>query len=700
MAKIVLTLEDGLKQAAEYLAAGNWDLAETFYRTILAKIPGNWEADQGLNKVLELKGLGSASASPTFTHMRPATEPSAGELQALDALSKLGRFSEVEAGARHLAEAHPTSHAVHTILGVALWRQNKFDDAIASYRRSLEIQPNNSETQNNLGTALFGQRKFAEAVESFKRALAIGPDQSAVYYNLGVSLESGGEAGAAAAAYRACMTRAPDNTAVHMGLIRTLTVLGDVAAADEWALNCGLPLMQKLSEQGLFNKMAELVSVFFQFQKIQDTEEQYARFCVPAMEIFYRAVSDAASLQPALPLIMHRRGRKRRKIAFFAESISQLAHTRNLFNYVRSIAVRADLDLEPVIYFQVAESEKVITQYHDIGVTTFQIPSGLATDQSGLWLREHLRETETDVCVILGTLSGIFVFLLALRVAPIQIWWSQKYHGLKFDNIDGYLTLGGFEPHREIQGRSWRCVPGLFGPEITVPADASAMAEAGRVRASLLDSRFTKIAGVVGREEKLDNDDYWDCIAQILKKHPEMRFIWSGRSERRTIKQRIESRGLGDRCRFVGWVNTKVYVNVVDIYLDSFPFPGGHTLIEAIMAGKPVVSLVTKEARRIGIPIFAEPWLKNDGGASLRQHNFDPIFTGPGGEDLLPLVPDTRTYVARALALLDDDGFRARWIAASRQFVGRYLTDMKRPADMLNMHILEVIRDREQVFKA
>ena len=700
MAKIVLTLEDGLKQAAEYLAAGNWDLAETFYRTILAKIPGNWEAEHGLNKALELKGLDSPSASPTFTLMRPATEPSTGELQALNALFELGRFSEVEAGARRLADAHPKSHAVHAILGVALWRQNKFDDAIASYKRSLEIQPNNSETRKNLGTALFGQRKFAEAAENFERALAIKPDDPAVYYNLGMALENAGEAVAAAAAYTACITRAPDNTAVHMGLMRTLTVLGDVAVADEWALNRGLPLMQRLSEQGLFNKMAELVSVFFQFQRIQDTEEQYARFCVPAMEVFYRTVRNAESLQPALPLTLHPRGQKKRKIAFFAEAISELAHTRNLFNYVRSIATRPDLDLEPVIYYAAAGPEKVITQYHDIGVRTFQIPPGLGTEKSGLWLREHLRETETDVCVILGTLSGIFVFLLGLRVAPIQIWWSQKYHGLKFDHIDGYLTLGGFEPHREIQGRSWRCVPGLFGPEITLPADSSAMAEAGRVRASLLDGRFSKIAGVVGREEKLDNDDYWDCIAKILKQHPEMLFIWSGRSERRTIKQRIEARGLADRCRFVGWVNTKVYVNVVDIYLDSFPFPGGHTLIEAIMANKPVVSLVTKEARRIGIPIFAEPWLKNDGGATLRQYNFDPIFTGPGGEDLLPLVPDTRTYVARALALVDDEGFRARWIAASRQFVERYLTDMKRPADMLNMHILEVIRDREQVLKA
>ena len=694
MAKVVLTVEEALQLAADHTTAGNFEPAESIYRSLLAKFPQNDYVEASLAKVLDLKSQGTPPAPS------PAVIPSSLEdRQTLETLFKEEKFAEVEAMAARLLPAHPRDFVLYTFMGGALWRQDKLDDSIAYYKKAIEIQPTSVTSHFGIATAFMRQEKPQDAIGMFHKTIALEPRHLGAQAGMAEAQRQLGDFTGASASLMKCIAMQPDNLALHHDLLRTLVRTGDLETANIWASTQGLPLMQRLAAQENFKGMSLLLSIYYTFLKIQDTEEQYAEFCVPVMNVFYQAVHHAESLKPAVPLNVRPATGKKRRVAFFAETLTSLAHTRNLFNYTRAVHAREDLDVQPVIYYGVAGSNEDITQYQNAGIEIYALPNWKDLVKSGHWLRDHLRETGTDVCVILGTISGPLIFFLGMRVAPVQIWWCQKYHGLKLENIDGYLTLGGFEPVREVQGRPWRCIPGLFGPEITAPADAETMATVNQVRADLLGSQFSLMAGVIGREEKLDNDEYWNCIAAIMNKHPEMLFIWSGHTQRDSIQRRIDVRGLTARVRFVGWVDTKVYANAVDLYLDSFPFPGGHTLIQAMMANKPAVTLVTKEGRRIGIPIFAEPWLKNDGGVTLQRYGFEPIFNGPDGEDLLPFVADTKTYVERALALIENPAFKARWIAASRRFVEQYLTDMKRPADMLNMHIMEVIHDRERLLK-
>ena len=692
MVKKVFTLEEALKHAADYAGAANYNAAEIFYRSVLDIVPEHAEALAGLARTLAATGRQEPVPRPAS----PADE----SLGAVNALIKARRYADAEEMTQRLLAVQPESFGLYEALGKIFRSQKKYQDALAAYEKCLSLDPRSVDAADRVGFVLAKLGRDAEARPHFEAAIAANPDHPAAHYNLANVLRRLGLSQQAVAHALKAVGLQPGIPAYHVALTEILSDVGDIDTANDWAVNLALPTMKKFAEKSLLSQLAEMVSAYYSFQKVRDTEEQYARFCVPAAELFYNAVKNTPELQDSTPLTLAPPQAGKRKVAFFAETISELAHTRNLFNYTRALANHADLAIQPVLYYAECSSEKVITQYHDEGIATVKVPLSSTIEAPGLWLRQHLHENDIDTCVILGTLSALFILVMGLRVAPVQIWWSQKYHGLKLDNIDGYLTLGGFEPQRELQGRMWRCIPGLFGPEITAPVTDAEAALVDQIRATHLNDRFTMIAGVIGREEKIDNDEYWDCVAAILTKHPEIIFIWSGQSERPSITNRIAARGLTDRCRYIGWVQTKPYSNALDLYLDSFPFPGGHTLIEAIMAGKPAVSLVTKEGRRIGIPIFAEPWLKNDGGETLRRYNFEPIFAGPTGEDLLPFVPDTATYIARALALIENPGFRARWVAASRRFVLEYLTDMNRAAEMLNMHILEVIRDRERVIKA
>ena len=51
-----------------------------------------------------------------------------------------------------------------------------------------------------------------------------------------------------------------------------------------------------------------------------------------------------------------------------------------------------------------------------------------------------------------------------MRIAPVQIHWSMKYHSVEFDEIDGYLTIGSFEQYRIINGKKWRAGHGALDP--------------------------------------------------------------------------------------------------------------------------------------------------------------------------------------------------------------------------------------------
>lgn len=668
MNKQHFTLEQALEEAGRHADAGQLDLAEKFYRAIIAQAPDQSEAGEGLKQVLVRK---------------------------LQDLARGGRYAEAETCALEILASDPGHLSANKILALALLQQHKSAAAADAYRAYLALAPGDFDARGNLGLALCQQYRFAEAVPHFEAVLAQAPEHAFALYNLGITLLILGQPAKAIAFLWQAVAAKPTSWSFNHTLLQATVKAGDVQTANRWAEEFGQPMLQKYGDQEQFSKLKEMLLLYMLFQKVQDTEERYETHCVSAMQSAYRAISASAGLRSPTPWVV-RPAVGKRKVAFFAEVVSDLAHTRNLFNYTSSLAARPDLGVQPVLYYNQTQSDALIDQYIRAGIPAYKLPKSTAVEEIGFWLRQHLSENGIDAWVSLGTVSGLFHFFISMRVAPVQIWWSQKYHGLRLPHIDGYLTLGGFEPTREIKGRTWRCIPGLFGPEIIEPATADEMVRIADVKRDLLTAPFTLLAGVIGREEKIDNDAYWDSIADILGKHPEILFIWSGQNERQTIKDRIAARGLEERCRFVSWVDTKIYANAIDFYLDSFPFPGGHTLIQAMMAGKPAVSLLTDDARRIGIPIFAEPWLVPDGGETLRRHNLDPIFTGPAGENLLPFVPEPRDYVATALALIENPDFRAMWCQASQTFVVRYLTDMKRPADMLNRHILDVIHDRAQ----
>jgi predicted O-linked N-acetylglucosamine transferase (SPINDLY family) len=86
----------------------------------------------------------------------------------------------------------------------------------------LEIAPDFVDAHNNLGLALNQLGQFEAALASFRRALEIKPDYAKVHYNLGNALGNLGQHNEAVVSYRRALDIKPDYVKAHSSLLFTL----------------------------------------------------------------------------------------------------------------------------------------------------------------------------------------------------------------------------------------------------------------------------------------------------------------------------------------------------------------------------------------------------------------------------------------------------------------------------------------------
>jgi hypothetical protein len=395
-------------------------------------------------------------------------------------------------------------------------------------------------------------------------------------------------------------------------------------------------------------------------------------------------------LSKQLPPLAARKPNPRPRIAFFAHRLTQLAHIRLLVDMLEGHAALAEPLFEPLIFGLRSQwDEATVRRLANLGieVKVANLGSRNAGAADLIGLRDTLGSRSVDA-VVWVSFVHLMSFAFAMRVAPAQIWWAMKYHSLEMPEIDGYLAFGAVAGGtRLIGGRPWRAGPiaaeDWFDPQLT--------AEAAQVRSTFAQHPF--LYGCFGREEKLNSASFLAAVSQILEAVPEAAFLWTGRTKNPDIQATFEKAGVADRCHFIGWVNTRLYAQVIDVFLDSFPFPCGYTLYEALAARKPAVLYASAEAAETGLRSFVEPVLAGEAG-SEDQSRARSIFTPAAGEDLYLCAADAAQYVDYAVRLGNEPSFRARAGAAGAEFVHHFMSDRKRLGRIYGEHIVAIVREK------
>lgn len=491
---------------------------------------------------------------------------------------------------------------------------------------------------------------------------------------------------------KAAMAKANPETARKL-LTLTRVIGFSVAARREWLdflfQSLILPAIGQAAKAHMYDVVLRLEwTAYMNYTKVQDDAVHFAATVGKWAPLMRRAGKAFGAKLPRLVAPKRRAGPP--KVAFYLHNSEILGHTEALLSFLRGLRKLDAKPIEAVLYISGEPNPELDEQMQAYGVTHVYLKRLMdgpgQTTQELTAMREDCRRREV-VAVVYVSLVLTMPFAFSMRLAPVQIWWSMKYHSLEMPEIDGYMALGSFDRYREIDGRQWRAVHRAM----TTLFDPALSGEAGEIRTRLLGERGTLLLGCIGRDEKLVSEDYIAALSRVLNAMPGAVFVWTGKWENAQVLALMRKYDISARCHFVGWINSRLYAQVLDIFLDSFPFASGLTAFEAMAAERPVVSMLTREALGTGMPAHVWPVYQGEVGTPETQQDVRSMFSGADGGSLLPFAQSVDEYVEIALRLSGDAGYRRQVGSALGSFVRRYMTNDVKMAESGCQHIVEII---------
>ena len=287
-------------------------------------------------------------------------------------------------------------------------------------------------------------------------------------------------------------------------------------------------------------------------------------------------------------------------------------------------------------------------------------------------LRDALRENNiyTAVWVSVPTLAS---YALSLPLTHRQIFWSLKLHPVYLDRVALHVC-GGHEREekRTYNQRSWYVCPFPLAVQVR---DNSAL-ELEYARSKLPDDGI--LIGSLAREEKYNSPDFLDAIGSILVSNKDCYFLFTGRQVSPAIEKMAAQYGVGKQCIFVGWVDTNLYAELLDIFFETFPFGCGVTGFQAMAHGTPLLSFQAKDT------LYGYQLLGASGSASEI-----PALTSLDAEGLPILTAiDKLHYIELAQRLIQDARYREDIGYRERAYVERAISKTESYADRLLKLIL------------
>lgn len=349
------------------------------------------------------------------------------------------------------------------------------------------------------------------------------------------------------------------------------------------------------------------------------------------------------------------------RIAFVLHTGHMLGHTEVLLKLLESRPPEYAERLQLRVYILEAYDQQFVQRCRaaqvEVILVTDTMPNGATAPWGKVltWLSERLTADGVGICIWVAVPVHA-AFALAMRLAPVQIFWSLRFHPISGPYIDGYITYGAKHEHERMFGKQkWKVCPVPLAIDST-SVDAAAKTE--------LRARFTEkfLLGTLAREEKINSTPFLESVARILQQNPAAGFVWTGKTLHPGIERHFDDAGVISRCHFVGWVDTRLYASALDLFLETFPLGCGITGYQALGAGTPLLSYFAANTV-FGMQFWHE-------------------FAGPGsaasasvraGREELAKYPvlcakDADDYVALANRVVADPAFKASVSAIGKQF--------------------------------
>ncbi|HUW76660.1 MAG TPA: tetratricopeptide repeat protein, partial [Gallionella sp.] len=528
---------------------GQFDEAVTCFRRALEIDPGLVEAQTNLDAVMQnIFNIGNV-------------------------LMGKGKLDEAVANYHRVLEIKSDFAEAHTTLGVALMGLGQINEAIANYRRALQIKPDSAETHCNLGVALKELGELDSAVDSFSRALQLNPDFSEAHSNLGNTLMDLGQFDNAAASCRQAIKIKPDFAEAYCNLGIALTSLGQL---DDAAATFGMALDIKPDNADALSNLLLALNYTSNNMPAYYLEQARKYGCIVAAKVGARLPDWQCSSRP-----------ERLRVGLVSGDFRNHSVGHFLEGLLACIApARIELIAYPTHHAEDELTARIRPYFSEWKPLVGKNNEAAA------------RQIHTDGIHILVDLSGHTghnrLPIFAWKPAPVQVSWLGLPTTTGVAAMD--YVLG--DPHaipaeyeNQFSETVWR-IPDSYLC-LTVPTPHVNVAQlpafsSGRVTFG----SFNNLAKM--------NDTVVMVWARILKSVPNSMLLLKAKQLGDPVvclktRQRFAACGIApDRLQLNGILASSsdhltVY-NKVDIALDTFPYPGVTTSVEALWMGVPVLS--------------------------------------------------------------------------------------------------------------
>jgi protein O-GlcNAc transferase len=456
---------------------------------------------------------------------------------------RYANWSVAEGCFQKALQLHPGHTEFANALGQLLLQQGRTLEAAVCYKRAAQITPLDWASLNNLGLALHRLGDVYAAVAVFQKASLLGPENAQVLCNLGGSFQISGDLKAAAESYRAALEVDPGYIDAHQNLLYALSSMADCSPYDYLA-----------------------------------AAREFGACIAAQAKPFSKWTASNASLD-GRPL----------RIGLMSGDLRNHAVGYFLENVV--------MHIRPEKLVLVAYSNSNVEDELTLRIRPYFSEWNSVTGLSDTLLVEKIHLDKIDVLIDLaGHTAGNRLAVFAWRPAPVQLTWLGYWASTGVAEMDYILV-----------------------DEVSVPKNAKTMFS--EKLCYLPDTRYCFTPPV------LDGLNTWTPLPanqdgyvtfgsfQVLSKmsgatlsawskvlaevpHARLRLQnWqlAYPTARENLLLQLEKLGVQrDRVSVHGGSVRKEYLQAyseVDVILDTFPFPGGTTTLEALWMGVPTVTL-------------------------------------------------------------------------------------------------------------
>lgn len=517
------------------------------------------------------------------------------------------QYAEAEAAYRRAIELAPSSTAALSQLAILMKICQRNEDAIAAYQAIVSIESQNAMAHNEMGMLLQAAGRLDEALAAYRQVQPLMPDDHVIYNNIGSVLQTQEHFAAAMEQYRRALEIAPDFALAHCN---TATCLIKMGRLEECLPSFANSIKHDPALYLAHNLLCAILN------ELGRTDEAIA-VCRHAIEInpewsdmhsnLLFLMSHGAGIDTTELFKEHRRFGEQFETPWLAKWPAH-ANERDPERVLRIAFVSADLNnhamanfitpvlenlvdatgLELQIYCNNRRDDS-ITAYLRKLIVNWQDIQQFSDDQ----FAERIAEDGIDILIDLSGHSGLNRLpVFARKPAPLQLSWIGYAMTTGLQAMDYYVSDPFLSPLGLLDDQFTEKLLNLpagiaYLPAQDVPPVSSAPASTNGYLTFGSFNRSNKLSrGLLAR---------W---AALLRAVPDAKMVIAAMPDEKTIEMIrgwFASDGvIPERLSFHMRTGIRDYMDLhrlVDVCLDTAPYPGGTTTYNALWMGVPTLTM-------------------------------------------------------------------------------------------------------------